>query len=87
MIRRILAMLVIFAAMLIAGCSFSASPTTSDCPVIFESDTKNSARDYQRYEKHAKSLRKIRHGYRGTISGYSKAKRKKSKMRTTVRGY
>ena len=66
----------------IAGCSSTAN---INCPT-FDGYKTNPERDFQRYQRHAKSLKKSRHG--GTSRSYSaKGKPKKVKMKNTIRIY
>ena len=85
MFRSILMSLFVIGFLSIAGCSGFSNTTTTDCPT-FDGFKTNPERDFRRYQNHAKSLRKSRHGYGPSRSFTARGKRKpkKIKMRNTI---
>ncbi len=88
MFRPILISLFVMGFLSIAGCSGFSNTTTTDCPT-FDGFKTNPERDFRRYQKHAKSLRKSSHGYGpyGSFIARGKRKPKKIKMKNTIRVY
>jgi len=73
-----------FGALFIAGCSSSSNiSNTVECPT-FDGYKTNPARDFQRYARHAKSLRKSSRSPYRSVSARGKGRGRKIKMRNTI---